>query len=120
LKPEILVELTQDRLALLANIRPVFPQAKLRLAIQLFPRDFHVVTGRYGVIVLPHDAFDGLAGLIERMDAQHAYHGHDQQETGEGDYQFGSNTHKNAPQLAGENAIRMPVPRNLQLPVIVV
>jgi hypothetical protein len=35
------------------------------------------------------------------MDAQYANHGHDQQETGEGNHQFGSDAHKNALQLAG-------------------
>ena len=45
--------------------------------------------GRHGVIVLPHDAVNGLAGFIEGMDAHHAHHGHDQQEAGEGNDQFG-------------------------------
>ena len=79
-----------------ANLRPIFQQAKLRLAIQLLQRDFHVVTGRHGVIVLPQDAFYVQAGFIEGMDAQPAHDGHDQQETGEGNDQFGSDAHKNS------------------------
>jgi hypothetical protein len=46
------------------------------------------------------------------MDAHHAHRGHNQQETGEGNHQFGPDTHKRS-SSKGDNAIAMPVAGNL-------
>ena len=95
LKFEILLKIPNRCFILAAGAGQLLPKEDLRQVIEPFDGVFHLVAGRHGVVVLPHDPINGLAGLIEGVEGDDADYHQDDDEAAEGQDQLGLDAHEN-------------------------